>query len=253
MTTTKYNFPLLWKAWRESRIRFFILLAALIFIVAYIVLTGSAFVKGYAKLHPDESMDFNEYVWQALFNYYFQGLWIGAIIILALGGLLREYDLGISMFTLSLPVSRNNLIKTRFLLGIVEAFTLGIIPSLLIPLFSIWIGFNYPLFDAACFGFLMTTAGMVIFSFTISLSCVFSGELTAFLISIVSVGTLFFIMKAKSIHQWSLFDVMNGAKSINPKTHLIAYPLPWMALCICIIITITFYVVAVKLIETRDL
>src|SRR5690242_2693891 len=162
MAAIKYNYPLLWKSWCESRTRFLILFIALIFIVTYIMLTGPSFIKGYAKLHPDEPMDFNEYVWQALFNYYFQGLWILCAIVLGLGGLLREYDLGVSMFTLSLPVSRNNLLKTRFLLGVTQAVLLGIVPSLLLPLFSLWYGYHYPLSDALIFGFLMTTAGMII-------------------------------------------------------------------------------------------
>lgn len=129
----------------------------------------------------------------------------------------------------------------------------GIVPSLLIPLLSAISGYDYPLFDSFVFGFLMTTAGMIIFSFTVLLSCIFRSEFGAFLISIVTVGSVFFIMKAKSIHQWSLFDIMNGAKSIDPKTHLITYPLPWIALFFCIIITVTFYILAVKVIAKKDL
>ncbi len=253
MTATKYNHPLLWKSLHESRTRFFILLLALIFLVAYVILTGPAFVQGYAKLHPDEPMDFNEYVWQALFNYYLQGLWILSAIILGLGGLLREHELGVSMFTLSLPVSRKHLIKIRFLLGVVQTALLGVLPAVLIPLFSNWVGYEYSMLNSIGFSLLMVTAGMIIFSFTLLLSCIFSGEFTAFLISVVTVGSVFFIMKGRSIHQYSLFDIMNGAKSINPKTHLIAYSLPWIGLFICIIITLSFYVLSVKFIEKRDL
>jgi ABC-2 type transport system permease protein len=253
VATTKFNYPLLWKSWHESRIRFFILLVTLIFIVAYIVLTGPSFVEGYAKLHPREPMDFNEYVWQALFNYYLQGLWIISVIILGLGGLLREYDLGVSMFTLSLPVSRKKIIKTRFLLGVAQAALLGIIPALLIPLFSISVGYEYSMLNALGFGFLMITGGMIIFSFTVLLSCIFISEFSPLVISLVSVGSIFFILKMKSIHQWSLFDIMNGAKSIDPKTHLLAYSLPWTGLFFCVMVTIAFYILTVKLIEKRDL
>lgn len=249
----RYKHPVLWKSWHESRMRFFILLSSLILIVAYIVLTGPAFVKGYAKLHPEDPMDFNEYVWQGLFNYYLQGLWVLSAIILALGGLLREYDLGVSLFTLSLPVTRKHLIKTRFLLGVAQAVLMGIIPVLLIPVFSFLVGYEYSFLNSLGFGFLMVTAGMVIYSFTLLLSCIFSGEFTAFLISLVSVTSIFFLMKIKSIHKWSIFDIMNGAHSINPKSHLLAYPLPWGGLVFTIIITLTFYFLSIRLTERRDL
>lgn len=249
----KFAYPIFWKSWYESRIRFIILLVILLSLVGYIVLTGPAFVKGYAKLNPEGPMDINEYIWQSLFNYYLQGLWVISTIVLALGGLLREYDLGISSYTLSLPVSRSQLLKTRFLVGAAQSALLGLIPSALIPLFSLEAGFHYPFLDAIGFGFLLITAGLAIFSFSYLLSCIFSDEFSALLISLFGIGLFFFLMKMKRIHQWSIFDVMNGARSIDPRTHLFAYQLPWTGLLLSLGAAFSFYFIAVALIRQRDL
>src|SRR5437763_1216090 len=205
---------LYWKAWHESRTRFLILLASLVFLVAFVIFSSIAFLRGYAIQYPSEPLSYTEYVWQALYNYYFQGLWILSVLILGLGGLLRERVHGFSNYTLGLPVSRKQIMTSRFLVGIGESVVLGIVPSLFIPVFSMLVGHSYPLTQALGFGFLLVTSGSFFYSFSFLVSSLFSGEFTAFLLGTSTACISFFAFKAKAIHRWSIFDVMNGARSV---------------------------------------
>jgi ABC-2 type transport system permease protein len=246
MMATKRNYrALLWKAWLESKMRFWILLSGLVLLVAYVIFTGSAFLRGYAIQHPKDPLTYTEYVWQALFNYYFQGLWIVSVLILGLGGLLREKGQGFSNYTLSLPLFRTQLLKTRFYLGIAESIALGVCPICLIPIFSRLIGQSYPWIQALGFGFLLVASGILFHGFSFLLSAIFGGEFAAFLVGLFLSSTAFFAFKAKAIHKWSVFDIMNGAHSVDPYSHLLTRQLPWSGIVICILVTLSLFMISV--------
>jgi len=246
------QFTLIWKAWYESKARFYILLAGLVLIIAYIILSGPRFIKSYRLQYPDDPLTYTEYVWQGVFNYYFQGLWVFSAIILGTGGILREKARGFSDYTLGLPISRKQIMATRFYVGVAESIFLGILPPCLIPLFSLLAGQSYPLIQAFEFGFLLVSAGILFHALSFLLSSLLSGEFAAFLLGFSVASISFFAFKARSIHRWSIFDLMNGANSIDPSTHLIVRALPWPGIVICVIIAIVFFELSIQAIKRRN-
>lgn len=243
---------LLWKAARESRGRFWISLVFLLALVSYVVLTGPAFVAGYARIHPEESLTYSEYVWQALFNYYFQGCWIAAVLTVGFGGLLRERATGVAALTLGLPLSRRAVVASQVVVGVGEAVALAMIPVMAIPLLSRAVGIVYPLSQAMGFGFLLLSAGLVFFCYGVLLSAIFENELTAPILGFITVSAAFMAMKASTVHRFSIFDVMNGARSINPVTHFIERALPWPGIILSIAVAITLLLTAARILRRRD-
>jgi hypothetical protein len=111
--TTNSPRSVLWKAWRESRARFFSALVLLILLVAYAVLTGPGFLARYNAHFPDKPLLYSVYVWTGLFHYALEGLWVLAALVVALGGLAREKATSVALFSLALSVSRLNLFLIR--------------------------------------------------------------------------------------------------------------------------------------------
>lgn len=244
MTTNNIRFrrpnrtlrALLWKSWRESRVRFVCSLVLLVTLVIYIVLTSPDFLSGYAIQHPNEPLAYTGYIWTSLFDYFFQGFWIAAAFVLGLGGLGREKSTGEALYTLGLPVSRTRILLVRSFVAAFESVFLALFPVLLIPILSQVVGRFYPWQQALGLALLLCTAGMVFVGTGVLLSAIFEGELTAPIVGLCTISIVFFAVKAKSLHRWSIFDVMNGARYIDPYTHLLQGTGPWVGLCSCLAI-----------------
>ena len=243
---------LLWKAARESSGRFWTSLVFLLALVCYVVLSGPAYVAGYARIHPEESFTFSEYVWQALFNYYLQGFWIAAVATLGFGGILRERATGVVSLTLGLPLSRAAMVVSRVAVGVLEAAMLAMIPALAIPILSRVVGADYPVLQAAGFGFLLLGAGLVFLCYGVLLSAIFENELTAPIVGFISIGAAFMVMKFNTIHRFSIFDVMSGARSINPVSHFLERDLPWVGIAASLAAAIAFLLAATSIFRRRD-
>ncbi len=239
------------KAWCESRNRFFASLGLLLILVGYSVLSGPQFLEGIAINHPDETLSYSGYIWVSLFDFYLQGFWIACAFILGLGGLLRERATGVAAFTLSLPVRRKDLAVVRAVVAMAEAFLIGLIPCLLIPVFSWATANQYPLAHSVAFALFLTVGGMVFVSLSILSSSLFEGEYTAFILGMCTIATAFFAFKARSMHHWSIFDLMSGARHIDPSTHLIT-SVPWLGLTISGLASAFLFSVSVQITRGRD-
>lgn len=242
---------LVWKAWRESRSRYFTALGLLSILVGYTVLSGPQFLEGIALNHPDEPLTYSGYIWVSLIDFYLQGFWIACAFILGLGGVWRERATGVAAFTLSLPVTRKRLALTRAAVAMVEAFVIALLSCLLIPLFSAMNGYRYPLAQSFTFGFLLAVGGLVFVCFSLLLSSLFEGEYTAFVLGICSIAIAFFAFKARSIHRWSIFDMMSGARHVDPNTHLLR-SLPWAGLSISLLISFLLLSTSIEIIRSRN-
>jgi ABC-2 type transport system permease protein len=242
---------LVWKAWRESRNRYFAALGLLLILVGYTVLSGPQFLEGIAINHPDEPLTYSGYIWVSLIDFYLQGFWIACAFILGLGGIWRERATGVATFTLSLPVTRKRLVLTRAAVAIVEAFVIALLSFLLIPLFSAMNGYRYPLAQSFTFGFLLAVGGLLFVCFSLLLSSLFEGEYTAFVLGICAIAIAFFAFKARSIHRWSIFDMMSGARHIDPNTHLLR-SIPWAGLSISLLISILLLSTSIEITRSRD-
>lgn len=251
MSLPASRLALVWKAWRESRNRYFASLSVLVILVGYAVLSGPQFLEGIAINHPDEPLTYSGYIWVSLFDFYLQGFWIACAFALGLGGIWRERSTGVATFTLSLPVTRQRLVLTRAIVAIVESFVIALVPCLLIPLFSAMNGHRYPFAQSFTFGLLLAVGGLVFVCFSLLLSSLFEGEYTAFVLGICAIATAFFAFKARSIHRWSIFDLMSGARHVDPHT-LLLKSLPWEGFSVSLLMSFLLLSASIQIVRSRN-
>lgn len=248
-----YEPALLWKAWLDSRGRFFSALALLTLLVVYAVLTSPSFLTRYNARFPDKLLLYSVYVWSGLFHYALQGLWVLAAFVLALGGLAREKSTGVALFTLGLPIRRLHLFLIRAAMAWAESIVLGLASALLIPILSWLVGESYSFLQALAFGALMSVAGLVILAFGLLVSEIFEGEFTAPVVGLCALTTVFLSYRAHTFRGWNVFDIMSASASIDPNTQLLNGALPWVGLAICLLLSCGLLLTAGFVIRSRDL
>jgi ABC-2 type transport system permease protein len=237
---------LLWKAWQESRGRFFSALVLLASVVIYAVVTSH---DRTSVLPPV----YSAYIWGGLFHYALQGLWVLAALVITLGGLRREKATGAASFSLGLPVTRLRLFLIRAALACAEAFALGLLSALLIPIVSPFVGESYPVGQALAFGALMSAAGLVIVAIGLLLSEIFEGEFTAAAVGLCALTTIFLSYKAQTLSGWNVFDVMSATSYVDRTTRLLDGTAPWPDLTICLLVSCGLVFIAGVTIRIRDL
>jgi ABC-type transport system involved in multi-copper enzyme maturation permease subunit len=242
----------LWKAWRESRGRFFCALVLLTSLVAYAVLTSPGFLTRYNAHFPDKPLLYSVYVWTGLFHYALEGLWVLAALVVALGGLAREKATGVALFSLALPVSSLNLFLIRAAMASAESIVLGLASALLIPALSAVVGEAYPFPQALGFGAWMSAAGLVILAFGLLISEIFEGEFTAPVVGLCSVTAIFLGYRGHTLRGWNVFDVMSSTASINSHTQLLSGTFHWFDLAACLLFSIVLLFTAGAVVKTRD-
>ena len=99
------------KVWRESRSRFFFILALLL-----VVTSATVFYNAKAGRVLIESKDFHEAGVRTIRSWLFV-FWSFSAMFLGLGGFLRERAVGTVDYTLSMPVSRTRWFLYRSLIG----------------------------------------------------------------------------------------------------------------------------------------
>ena len=113
---------MLWyKTWLETRSRFLISLFNIVALCSFTVYHGNEGAMPYTKI---------EYYYVVLHGGHSMlcMLWVLAVTLLAMGGLLREKAVGTAPFTLALPVSRMRLVAVRILMVLAQAMALVIVP-----------------------------------------------------------------------------------------------------------------------------
>lgn len=242
----------LWKAWRESRARFFSAWVLLTSLVVYAVLTSPGFLTRYNAHFPDKPLLYSVYVWTGLFHYALEGLWILAALVIALGGLAREKATGIALFSLALPIGRLQLFLIRATAAFVQSIILGLTSALLVPVLSALVGEVYPFSQALGFGAWMSGAGLVILAFGLLISEIFEGEFTAPVVGLCSFTAIFLSYRGHVLHGWNVFDAMSATASINPQTQLLAGTFHWLDLAACLLLSIGLLFTASVVVKTRD-
>ena len=237
---------MLWhKAWLETRGRFFtgLALAAIVgFGAIYDFRATERLLPLVRSIDPStidtsgpigaaikESLQaqqtFRGFVW---FQWYRQNLTYLVVIFAALlgsGGLLAKSGQA-TLFTLSLPVSRNRLIGTRAAVGLAELLALAVVPSLVLPLLAPSIGQSYSLVDVLVHGACMFAVGAVFFSLAALLSNEYSDVWRPVMIVCVIAACLGMLEYVPAFSRYGMFRVMNG------ETYYRQAGLPWIGLLI---------------------
>ena len=180
---------MLWhKAWLETRSRFLIGLALLLVLAAGAVFGYPAAARLIAQAGAIDTTgpmgrliadalavqrDFRGFVWWEWHRQNLTQMWTLFAVILGSGGLLSRAAGSGALLTMSLPVSRPQLLAARAAIGMAELLALAIVPTLLIVLLSPAIGESYSIVDAVVYGVCLFFGGAVFFSLAVLLSTVF--------------------------------------------------------------------------------
>src|SRR5579864_115255 len=235
------------KVWRESRWRFFFILAALL------VVTGaSVFYNAKAENVVVESKDFHEAgertIRGALFRF-----WGFSAMFLGLGGFLRERVVGTVDYTLSLPVSRTRWFLYRSLIGALQSMAAALIPALTIPVIAALFGGNYPVRDAFLLGLRLGVGGMLYYSSGLLVSTVFAGDYAS---AGIGIAVVFAINNStrviESLKRLNLQDAITPPQMIDQSTHLIRGQMPWSGIAFSFALSLALSAWAWKVTVARD-
>ena len=168
---------------------------------------------------------FRGFVW---WQWYRQNLTYLVVIfgaLLGAGGLLAKSG-GATLFTLSLPVSRNRLIGTRAAIGLAELLAIAFVPSLVLPLLAPSIGQSYSVIDVVAHGACMFIVGSVFFSLAALLSNDYADMWRPVLIACIVAAVLGMLEYIPAIAPFGIFHTMNG------ETYYRHAGLPWIGLLV---------------------
>lgn len=234
---------MLWyKAWLETRSRFLTCLATLTIFCAVFV--------GHAQtlLRPEWTSDYNRLLFVS--QQYLVIVWVLAVVLLGMGGIVREKAAGTSSLTLSLPVSRNRLVMSRVGLGLFQAIALGIVPWATIFLISSLAGMPVLISQVAFYLVLLTAGGLAYFAMAILVSSSVEGEYTA---PAVAFGLV--LISAIVFDAWlrpfSLWRLVSGDYCIDRQTYLL-WHFPWRGTLASISAAVLMLLASMRIIQKRE-
>jgi hypothetical protein len=253
---------MLWyKTWLETRWRFLIGLALLMVSAASAVLTYPQIAKllpmvnqidageGIARQvreAADLARSYRGYMWSQWWQQNMSQLWVLFAVLLGTGGLLSHSSGGGTLFTLSLPVSRNRLTGIRAATGLLELLVLAIVPSLLLTLLSPAIGERYGVGDTLIHALCVFVAGSVFFSLAFLLSTIFSDVWRPWLIALCVAFTIALLRFVPPARSFSVFTVMSG------EAYFRGGGLPWAGLVASTVVSAAILSLAARNIARRD-
>ncbi len=245
---------MLWyKAWLETRWRFLLCLGGLVFCCGFFVLaegTGQNFQR--LPLWAFTPREARELLFRA--NQTLVALFPIAAILLGMGGMLREKALGVSSFTLGLPVSRKRLMLSRIGTGAFQTLALSFAPWL--TMFAVvFLYLRQPVSLTFTFSLLLalTSGGLLLFAMAVLVSSLVEGEYTApvvaFGIFILNIyGTAIF----DSLREWNIIRFMRLQEYVDRGAWMIGPSLPWAGIALTFALTILLGGLAVLAVEKRD-
>ncbi|HEX4137715.1 MAG TPA: hypothetical protein VHY84_24105 [Bryobacteraceae bacterium] len=237
---------MLWyKAWLETRSRFLISLFGILIICSGWVLHEDAIAS------PSQPANWYYFVLHKSHDTLVM-LWVLAVSLLMMGGLLREGAVGASDFTLALPVSRARLTRARIGVGFLQAMTLAVIPSVVIFLLACATGKANSVENAAFHLLLLAVGGSVFVAWALLVSTLISGEYTAPAVCLGTVLVVAIAMGDKPLSAWSPLSLLGGEQYLNPNTMMLSGPVPWLRLAVTIMVAAALAWAAVKAVQMKE-
>jgi ABC-type transport system involved in multi-copper enzyme maturation permease subunit len=255
---------MLWhKAWRETRGRF---VSALVILT---ILAGGV-VYGYVatqqlmpmvdtRLAPQheatglaavirEAVEiqktFRGFVWYQGFGQNLAQFGVLFAILLGCGGLVSESSKGSALFTLSLPVTRKELIGARAATGLAQCFVIAMIPPLVFPILAPAVGQQFRVIDSLAHGLCLFFVAAVFYSLASFLSTLFSDIWRPLLLAIgIACGAVLLGVLVPSLN---IFRVMNG------ETYFKTGSLPWAGFLTSAVLATALLYSAAETLERKD-
>lgn len=243
---------MLWyKAWRESQTRF-VLSAVAISVVCVV----SVLFRKEGTGIMDEPAPYEVYIWKIVYRGYLREVFVLLVLLLGMGGLMRERDNGTAEFTLALPVSRLSIVLIRAAAGLLEVFHLALLPAVLIPSLSRLAGESYPYAQAWQFALLWAAGGAFIFMIGFLSSSVFAGVYTAPVAGFLALMVYSFLSDLPIMERCSLdvHDIMSGTGRpwFESSTARLVGPFPWTPALVFVLIATAIAALACRLTQRQD-
>ena len=256
---------MLWqKAWRETRWRFMSALLVLTmmagsnvydYLAAQRLLpslnatTGSpvAETSGLSAMIREAielQRDFRGFIWFQAFRQNLTQMGVFFAILLGCGGLLSESSKGSALFTLSLPVTRKQLIGARTATGLAQLLAISMVPPLIIPILAPSIGQQFSIFDALAHGLCLFFVAAMFFSLASFLSTMFGDIWRPLLIAFFI--ACFAVIVQVAMPALGLFRVMSG------ETYFRTGALPWVGFLTTAVLASALLYSAAETLERRD-
>jgi hypothetical protein len=236
---------MLWyKAWLETRSRFWCSLGGMLAICSYFVFHSDRLCMPYCR---------TEWYYSTLHtaHSFVCFLWIPAVTLLMMGGLVREKAVGASAFTLALPVSRMSLMRVRILTGLLQAMALAILPWAAMFLIASAIG-KASASQAFFHLVLLASGGLVFFAVALLVSSLVEGEYTAPAVTFGILVGAAIELGDKPLNAWSPWNFVLGTEYFDRKTALFTGSIPWLHVIAAVMLSATLSVISIKVIQKRE-
>ncbi len=241
-----------YKSWCETRTVILLGIAAIAVACVFIV-----FNQQTMRDHASAPMTYIAFVWKAVYDSFGRDLFLILCIMLGSGGLLQEKVHGTTGFTLTLPVSRHNILFTRAFIGYCGVLAIALTPAIVLPIGSRLIGQYYPATQALGFSLLWACCGAIFYGYTFLLAHLMEGEYSAMLVAVPTLMAYGFLMAIPWLAHFpmlNIFSIINGEDMpfFNEHSYLLVGPMPWLALIVMLFIASVFVFFAVRRMEPMD-
>ena len=235
---------MLWyKAWLETRSRFLASLATLTLFSGIFVHHAQTLVR------PEWKSDFNRLLF--VNQQFLVIMWVLAVVLLGMGGIVREKAVGTSSLTLSLPVSRVRLLGVRVATGILQAIVLAVVPWGAVFFVSTFAGKPILANQVLSYVLLLVGGGIVYFAMAILVSSLVTGEYTAPAITF-GVVLLTLIVFDSWLRQFNVWRLVTGDFSIDRATYLLSNPLPWAGILGSLSVAVLMLLASTIVVQRRE-
>lgn len=192
----------------------------------------------------DVQKNFRGFIWYQTFRQNLTQLGVFFAVLLGCGGLLSETAKGSALFTLSLPVTRRQILGTRAGAGLLQCLAIAIVPPLSLSILAPTIGERFRIVDALAHGVCIFFVGALFFSLASFLSTLFADIWRPMLIAL---GIACAIAVASfAVPQLALFSVMSGESYFRTGS------LPWTGLLTSAVLATALLYSAAETLERRD-
>lgn len=188
--------------------------------------------------------EFRGFIWYNGFRDNLTQMGVLFAVLLGCGGLLAEAKKGSALFTLSLPVTRKQLLGARVSIGLAQCFAIAVVPPLVIPLLAPTAGQTFSVIDALAHGLCLFFVGALFFSLASFLSTLF-GDIWRPLLIAVFIACLAAIVQFVA-PEFGLFRVMSGEAYFRNGT------LPWAGFVTTAVLASALLYSAAETFERRD-
>jgi len=200
-------------------------------------------------MRPEWKTDFNRLLFVT--QQFVVIMWILAVVLLGMGGIVREKAIGTSSLTLSLPVSRARLLAIRVGMGALEAIVLAVVPWTTIFLVSSLSRMPILITQVGFYVLLLIGGGLAYFSMAVLVSSLVEGEYTAPAVAFGLVLLTAIVFDAW-LRPFNLWRLVTGDFYIDRHTYLLSWPFPWRGTLASVSAAALMLLTSVRVIERRE-